>query len=83
VAGSTVGLPANQAVGTLTPVSVAGCPAGKVVLGGGANIVQGNTQRAALASSFPAGATTWNAQAVIVLSGPGSISLTSFVLCSQ
>jgi hypothetical protein len=74
------------APGTASTAATATCAAGKVLLGGGAQVTQGSSGSAAILSSYPASTTQWSAQAVITstgLLGAGNVSVTAYALCSQ
>jgi hypothetical protein len=67
--------------------ATATCPAGKVVLGGGANVTTTAAQkeRAQLVGSYPSSATTWTAVGVVSISNLGTghrMTVIAYVLCS-
>jgi hypothetical protein len=79
----------NNAIGTLTGVSTATCPAGKVLLGGGALAANASsgTGVAAVFSSRPASGsstTAWEATAVVTRAetAGGHISVTAYAVCT-
>ena len=76
---------ANAAANTLITASVS-CPAGKVLLGGGAQITTTAAQksRAVLVSSYPSGATAWTAigVAAAALGAGQTMTVTAFVVCT-
>jgi len=72
--------------------ATASCAAGKVVLGGGAQVTVtgGATQQAKvmLTASYPSSTTVWTAQATVItaLSGAGAgntLTVTPYALCSE
>ena len=65
-----------------TGTATVSCSTG-VVLGGGAQVANAGTTIGVLLSSYPSSATQWTAQAVIVASGTGAVTITPWVLCSQ
>ena len=67
--------------------ATASCPAGKVVLGGGAVVTTTATQkeRAHLAISYPSSTTTWAATGVVAVGALGAgqtMTVTAYALCS-
>jgi len=76
---------ANAAVNTLT-TATASCPAGKVLLGGGAQVTTTATQksRAVLVSSYPSAAATWSATVVATVAlGAGiTMTVTAYAVCT-
>jgi hypothetical protein len=87
VVGPTVKASNGASVGTVFS-SVATCPTGKTLLGGGAQIVQ-SSGRAVLISSYPSSAVTvtgtWTAEAYIITrsSGSNQPTVTAYAICSQ
>ena len=62
----------------------ASCPTGKILLSGGAkvtNIV--SASRAFITASFPSSSSTWTGSASAVDAGAGSLTLTTYALCSE
>ena len=77
---------ANAARNVLT-TATATCPAGTVLLGGGAQITTTATQkeRAVLVSSYASGATTWTAIGVVAVAALGSgntMTVTAQAVCT-
>jgi hypothetical protein len=65
--------------------ATATCPAGKVLLGGGANVT--NTQansRVVLVGSRPTSTTVWTASAVVTtaLTGTNTATVTAYAICT-
>lgn len=88
VVGATVTSAAGANTGTLT-TATASCAAGKVLLGGGADVTTNGTpaqgRRAVMASSYPSSTTTWTAVGVVTdsnLAAAQTLSVTAFALCS-
>ena len=85
--GQAGGTGGNAAVGTTNGTSTATCPAGTIMLGGGANITQGNNgTKAVVASSYPSAASAWSATAMVTVAGTGTgspASITSYVICGS
>ena len=86
VTGTPATSAVNAAQNTLVTATAA-CPAGKVVLGGGAHITTTATQksRALLVSSYASNATTWTAIGVVGTGALGSgntMTVTAYALCS-
>jgi len=89
VTGTAVTSSSNPAVGTQVSAT-ASCAAGKVLLGGGAQVTAtgGQQARVVLTSSYPSSTTVWTAQATVItaLSGSGAgntVTVTPYALCSQ
>ena len=83
--GSTTSA-ANAARNVLT-TATATCPAGKVLLGGGAQVTTTATQkeRAVLVSSYASGATTWTAIGVVAVTALGAgqtMTVTAQAICT-
>ncbi|HUF02319.1 MAG TPA: hypothetical protein VMN35_07835 [Gaiellaceae bacterium] len=79
---SAVNAPRNTTI-----TATATCPAGTVVLGGGALVTTTATQteRAQLVASYPSAADTWSAAGVVAISALGggkTMSVTAYALCS-
>ena len=77
---------ANAARNTLT-TATATCPAGKVVLGGGATVTTTAAQkeRAQLVTSYPNAVNQWTAIGVVAINALGggqTMTVTAYVLCS-
>jgi hypothetical protein len=77
---------ANAARHTLV-TATATCPAGKVVLGGGATITTTAAQkdRAVLVTSYPSATNIWTAIGVVADANLGpnqTMTVTAYVLCS-
>jgi hypothetical protein len=70
-------------VGSTTGNSTATCPSGTKLLGGGANITQGSSLRAAISASYPSNSTTWSATEVVTVSGGGSAQITAYAVCGS
>ncbi len=73
--------------GTLTDTSTATCPAGKILLGGGALITNAAVGKGAVFSSRPAGGlstTAWEAQGVVIVAEAlnDHISVTAYAVCT-
>jgi len=93
--GATVvtGTPVSSVGAIIAPTvvgsAIAGCPAPKVVLGGGALVsasVPADAAKAAVLSSYPQNATTWSASAVTVGNGFNAstvVSVTAFAICGN
>jgi hypothetical protein len=67
--------------------ATATCPAGTVLLGGGASVTttQAQKERAQLVSSYPSSTTTWTAIGVVAignLNGGNTMTVTAYALCS-
>jgi hypothetical protein len=67
--------------------ATATCPAGEVLLGGGARATTTAAQkeRAQLVSSFPSAVETWTAVGVVAIASLGggqTMTVTAFALCS-
>jgi branched-subunit amino acid ABC-type transport system permease component len=75
----------NPTVGETTGIATATCPAGTKLLGGGGVTVQTGVKGAIMLSQpnpqsgTPTG---WQAQAVVVVTGNGSIGVTAYAICS-
>jgi hypothetical protein len=85
VQGATTTTGTNPSNGTAL-TATATCPAGKVVLGGGASLTPtsgANATRVTLRSTIPT-ATGWQATAVVTanFTGGGTASLTAFAICA-
>jgi hypothetical protein len=65
-----------------TGVSTATCPAGTVLLGGGAAVAHSNNNLGAIEISQPVG-NTWTARAIVTLGGNGGFSVTAYAVCSS
>ena len=80
-ATSAVAAPVN----TLTTASVS-CPAGTILLGGGAQVTTTAAQksRAVLVASYPSGATTWTATSVaaVALGAGNTMTVTAYIVCT-
>ena len=61
---------------------LATCPAGKLLLGGGATAL-GTVQGVALIASRPEGTANWRALAQEVVANAGNWSLTAYVVCAK
>jgi hypothetical protein len=77
---------ANAPAGTIVTASVS-CPAGTVVLGGGARVTVSaatQNQRVVLRASYPSSTTAWTAEAIVIttLTGGNTGRITPYVLCS-
>jgi hypothetical protein len=80
----------NDPAGTEFGTSIASCPAGKVLLGGGAVITQGSNAKAAMADSSPvqkadgSTPTQWQAKGVVLSrsTNGGSPIVTAYAICS-
>ena len=86
VTGTPVTSAANAVRNTLT-TATATCPAGKVVLGGGAQITttSASKERAQLVTSYPSAANTWTAIGVVAIGNLGAgqtMTVTAYALCS-
>jgi hypothetical protein len=67
--------------------ATATCPAGKVLLGGGALVTttQAQKERAQLVSSYPSAADVWTAVGVVAignLTGANTMTVRAYALCS-
>jgi hypothetical protein len=65
--------------------AVANCAAGKVALGGGANVTttSANKGRVQLAGSYPSASGQWTAVAAVNQTlGANTLTVTAYVLCS-
>jgi hypothetical protein len=87
VTGTPVTSAANAARNT-TVTATATCPAGKVALGGGAQVTTTAAQkeRALLTASYPSAVGTWTAVGVVGIAALGAgqtMTVTAYVLCSQ
>jgi hypothetical protein len=83
VTGTAASTGGNPAVGSTAGTSTATCAAGTKLLGGGANVTQGNATKAAVSASYPSNATTWTGTAIVTVTGSGSASITAFALCGS
>jgi hypothetical protein len=86
VAGAAVTSAANAPRNTLV-TATATCPAGKVLLGGGAQVTttSANADRAVLVSSYPSSATVWTAVAVVNQGALGvgrTMTVQAYALCN-
>jgi hypothetical protein len=86
VAGTPVTSAPNAPRNT-TIAATATCPAGKVLLGGGAYVTTTATQkeRATLVGSYPSSATTWTGVGVVGianLGGTNTMTVSAYALCS-
>ncbi|WP_221176317.1 hypothetical protein [Nocardioides marmorisolisilvae] len=77
----------NPGVGTLFTSTVS-CPAGRTLIGGGANITQGSAAKAAVSQSYastPGVAGTWTAQAIITVNSNNNNmpTITAYAICAQ
>jgi hypothetical protein len=68
-------------------MATATCPAGAVVLGGGAHVTTTAAQkeRAQLVGSYPSAADTWTAVGVVTIAALGggqTMTVTAYALCS-
>jgi hypothetical protein len=77
---------ANAPRNTVVTASV-NCPAGTVLLGGGAEVTTTAAQkeRAQLATSYPSGAATWTATGVVAMNALGSgrtMTVTAYAVCT-
>jgi hypothetical protein len=83
----TAGAPVNQGTtGLDTPVTAtASCPAGKVLLGGGAKVtyVGGSEGEVVLQQSYPSSATQWTAVGVILSFATGTMTVQAYVVCTS
>jgi hypothetical protein len=87
VIGTTTTSAGGASRGTLV-TSTADCATGKVILGGGAQVITTDTNlgRAVLVSSYPSSTTTWTAIGVVTDANLGNgktISATAYALCSE
>jgi hypothetical protein len=62
--------------------ATASCSSGKDVLGGGATVASSGAVVGVLADSYPSDEWTWTVRAVVVVPGTGTITVTSYALCS-
>ena len=81
--GSSTTIAALATVGTVSSTVTATCTGGTVLLGGGGQIASAGTAVGALVKSYPSSTTVWTVQAVVVLSGTGTLTITPYALCSQ
>jgi hypothetical protein len=65
-----------------TGVSTATCPAGTVLLGGGAEIAHSGNNFGAIEISKPDGS-TWQAEGIVTDGGNGGFSVTAYAVCSS
>jgi len=77
----------NPNTGTVVGPATASCPAGTVVLGGGADVTvapAGQDGRAATRSSYPSSASQWTAVGTVIqnINGGRRVTVTPYVLCS-
>jgi hypothetical protein len=88
VNGTAVTSAAGAGQGTQV-TATASCPAGKEVLGGGAQVTTTETgtnrYRVVLVSSYPSNATTWTAVGmnVVAMSAGRTFTVTPYALCSE
>lgn len=86
VTGAPVTSASNAARNTVI-TATAGCPVGKVLLGGGARVTTTSAQkeRAQLVGSYPSSTGTWAAVGVVAISNLGggqTMTVTAYALCS-
>jgi hypothetical protein len=86
VTGTPVTSAANAARNT-TVTATATCPAGKMLLGGGATVTSTAAQkeRVYLALSYPSSTTVWTAVGVVGIASLGTgqtMTVTAYALCS-
>jgi hypothetical protein len=86
VAGPVVFSGVDPAVGTAI-TATASCPAGQVLLGGGANVtgVGQAAKNVMLRSSYPVTSSAWRTVDVVMapLGGSGQVSVHPYVLCGK
>jgi hypothetical protein len=70
---------------TTTLSATATCPAGKVLLGGGAKVTSGQPERAVVQQSYPSAANTWTAVGLVITSmnSGNTMSVQAFVVCTS
>jgi hypothetical protein len=83
VTGTAASTGGNPAIGSTAGTSTATCAAGSKLLGGGANVTQGNNGnvKAAVAVSYPSATNTWTATAIVLATGPGDATITAYAIC--
>jgi hypothetical protein len=86
VSGASQTVASASTVGTSSAASVATCGTGKL-LGGGATVTQGGSQRGAISISAPNATsgtpTGWTATVVTTTTGTGAVSIVAYAICGQ